>query len=106
MPTPIARFLAATLRGAGILILILFASLATGCNGNGGASLSAGSGSTSNQCDSNTPSTTDCGQIYVGLTDADGDFLSYTVDVTSLTLKRADGTTVEALPHSTRVDFT
>ncbi|MGD8378245.1 MAG: metallophosphoesterase [Gammaproteobacteria bacterium] len=106
MTTSLPRFGAATLRRAGALILILVATLATGCNGGGGASLSAGSGSTTSLCDSGMPSTTDCGQIYVGLTDADGDFLGYTVDVTSLTLKRADGTTVEALPHSTRVDFT
>lgn len=47
----------------------------------------------------------DCGQVWVGLTDADGDFLSYTVDVVSLTLKRADGAVAEALPNRTRVDF-
>lgn len=46
-----------------------------------------------------------CGSVYVAVTDADGDFLSYTVDVLSLSLERADGTTVQALPVSTRVDF-
>jgi hypothetical protein len=39
------------------------------------------------------------------MTDADGDFLSYTVDVVSLALKRANGTVVETLPNQTRVDF-
>ncbi|HET7812310.1 MAG TPA: hypothetical protein VFL16_17190, partial [Steroidobacteraceae bacterium] len=39
------------------------------------------------------------------MTDADGDFLNYTVDVVSLKLQRANGTTVETLPASTRVDF-
>ena len=52
------------------------------------------------------PSTcADCGTVYVGLTDADGDFLSYAVDVQSLTLRRSDGTVVEALPVAPRVDF-
>ncbi|NOY68942.1 MAG: DUF4382 domain-containing protein [Deltaproteobacteria bacterium] len=45
------------------------------------------------------------GDVVVGLTDAAGDFNSYTVDVTSVTLKKADGTTVETLPQATTVDF-
>src|SRR3974390_286934 len=47
-----------------------------------------------------------CGIAYVTLTDASGDFVSYTVAVTSLALKRADGTTVETLPSTATVDFT
>src|SRR5262245_6234466 len=47
----------------------------------------------------------DCGSLLIGITDADGDFLSYSVDVVSLTLTKADGTVVEALPLRTRVDF-
>ncbi len=43
--------------------------------------------------------------VAIGLTDAQGDFLTYTVDVTSLTLTQADGTVVETLPQRTRVDF-
>jgi len=45
------------------------------------------------------------GVVGISLTDAAGDFLSYTVDVTSLTLTKADGTVVQALPLRTRVDF-
>jgi len=45
------------------------------------------------------------GEIVIGLTDAEGDFASYTVDVLSLTLTRANGAMVETLPVSTRVDF-
>ena len=41
----------------------------------------------------------------MSLTDAAGDFLSYTVDVQSLTLARRDGTVVETLPVTTRVNF-
>ncbi len=46
-----------------------------------------------------------CGTLLVGLTDADGDFLSYSVDVVALTLRKADGTVVQALPVRQRVDF-
>ena len=45
------------------------------------------------------------GEVIIGLTDADGDFLSYSVDVVSLTLTRADGTIIETLPLTTRLDF-
>ncbi len=50
-------------------------------------------------------SAADSGDVIIGLTDAEGDFASYTVDVLSLTLTRANGTVVETLPLSTRVDF-
>ena len=45
------------------------------------------------------------GTVSIGLTDAAGDFLSYAVDVTSLTLTKADGTVVQTLPQRTRIDF-
>ncbi|MDX8410943.1 MAG: hypothetical protein R8K46_03580 [Mariprofundaceae bacterium] len=45
------------------------------------------------------------GQVIIGLTDADGDFLSYTVDVLSIRLTRANGAVVETLPQSARIDF-
>src|SRR5258708_16072668 len=50
-------------------------------------------------------STDEMGVVGISLTDTAGDFLSYTVDVTSLTLTKADGTVVQALPLRTRVDF-
>jgi len=59
------------------------------CSGGGG------SGGTSS----------DTGTVLIGLTDADGDFITYTVDVTALKLTRADGAVVDALPVKTRVDF-
>src|SRR5712675_1805376 len=49
--------------------------------------------------------TDDEGVVAIGLTDAQGDFLTYTVDVTSLTLTKADGTVVQTLPQRTRIDF-
>lgn len=45
------------------------------------------------------------GELVIGLTDAEGDFASYTVDVLSLTLTKANGAVVETVPVSTRVDF-
>lgn len=82
----------------GALALLMLAA----CGGGAGSSGVAGSGApgVGSGC---TPAT--CGSVYVAMTDADGDFLSYTVDVLSLSLERADGTTVQALPVSTRVDF-
>jgi len=48
---------------------------------------------------------TDTGQVLVGLTDAEGDFVRYAVGVERLELTRADGTVVETLPLETRIDF-
>lgn len=46
------------------------------------------------------------GEIVIGLTDDQGDFVNYTVDVVYLTLTKANGVVVDTLPISTRVDFT
>ena len=67
-----------------------------GCGGGGGASSGSDTGAT-------PPAATN--KVYIGLTDADGDFLSYAVDVVSLKLRKADGSTVETLPLRSRVDF-
>lgn len=45
------------------------------------------------------------GKIVIGLTDAEGDFLTYSVDVVSLRLIRKDGPEVETFPLTTTVDF-
>jgi hypothetical protein len=71
---------------------------------------SACSGSREDDDDGGNPPPADCtettcGQVLIGLTDADGDFLSYTVDVLSLELERSDGDVVETLPENQRVDF-
>jgi len=74
-----------------LFAFILASSLGlSGCGGGG---------------DGTTGVTGDNGDVFVALTDAKGDFASYTVDVLSLTLTRANGTVVETLPLSTRVDF-
>jgi hypothetical protein len=56
--------------------------------------------------DTSMTPTGDTGQVTMALRDAAGDFVSYAVDVTSLKLQRADGSTVETMPLKTRIDFT
>ena len=75
--------------------------LLNGC-GNGNSNLSAGS-STTNCANPSTSDQSAC--LYTSLTDADGQFDAYVVTVDSLTLTRLDGTVVNVLPSSTRVDF-
>ena len=66
-----------------------------GCSGGGGDSST-----------STTPQpTSDSGTLLISLTDADGAFVGYTVDVLSVTLQRRGGATVEVLPAATRIDF-
>lgn len=80
----------------------LFALALAGCGGggsSGGGSVAAAPTPTSG-CEGSG-----CGTMLLSITDADGDFLSYTVDVVSLSLRRADGTRVEALPVRQRIDF-
>jgi hypothetical protein len=59
--------------------------------------------------DDNPPPTTctatTCGEVRIALTDADGDFLSYTVDIVSIRLEQSSGDDFEALPERQRVDF-
>lgn len=44
-------------------------------------------------------------KLYLSLTDAEGDFLSYEVAVSHISLTRANGVVVDVLPSTTRVDF-
>ena len=74
-------------------IALLAAFMLVGCGGGGQPD--GGSGG-SNQTK---------GDVIIGLTDAAGDFATYTVDVLSLTLTRQDGAIVETLPLKARVDF-
>jgi hypothetical protein len=53
-----------------------------------------------------TGQVSDTGEVAVSLTDAPGDFATYTVDVLSLTLTKANGTEVSTMPLETRLDFT
>lgn len=58
-----------------------------------------------NHDDSDGNTANEAGEVIIGLTDAPGDFTTYTVDVVSLTLTKANGAVVETVPVRTRVDF-
>ena len=85
--------------------LLLAALILTACGGGSGSSSNPNPVQTAS-CDPNNPATFDeCGTVLIGFTDADGDFLNYTVDVLSLTLETANGRTIEVMPRKTRVNF-
>lgn len=81
---------------AAVALLVTF----TGCGGGSGSAPSPVTNPPASGCDASS-----CGAVLIGLTDADGDFASYTVDVVSLSLKKANGASVETLPVRQRVDF-
>ncbi|MCH8982182.1 DUF4382 domain-containing protein, partial [candidate division KSB1 bacterium] len=87
-------------------VAILITALILAACGGGSTTTSQDSNNTAS-CNPTDPNTFDeCGTVLIGLTDADGDFLNYTVDILSLTLETADGRTVEVLPNRTRINFT
>jgi hypothetical protein len=89
--------------GQAAILLVALALSACG----GGADTTGTNPVSSAGCDPADPSTFDeCGSVVVAITDADGDFVNYTVDILSLELETADGRTVETLPRRTRINFT
>lgn len=92
-------------RGLAALFLGSLAALMLGLGGCGGggaetAGPDPGTPPPTSGCDASG-----CGEVLITLTDADGDFLSYSVDVVSLKLRKANGAVVDTLPVRTRVDF-
>lgn len=86
------------------IAFVVIGALLTACGG--GATTTPSPLPVAGQCVPSDPSTSDeCGTVIIGLTDADGDFLSYAVDVMSLELERRDGAVIDVLPNSTRIDF-
>jgi len=69
----------------------------------------SGCGGSSESTSPETPSTPGSeilkGELLLSLTDAEGDFLTYNVDVKSITLTHRNGSVIEALPQTTTVDF-
>lgn len=87
-------------------LLLLSAIMLTACGGGSSTSENPNAVQTAT-CNPADPATSDeCGTVLIGFTDADGDFLNYTVDVVRLTLETANGRTVEVLPQQTRINFT
>jgi len=82
-------------RSIGFFSLILLAILLI-VGGLSGCSGSATSGSSNNASN---------GELVIGLTDAESNFVAYEVDVVRLTLTKQNGAIVNALPVITRVDF-
>lgn len=86
-----------------VAALILTLAL-VGCGGGSGSSLSGGGGVAGTDC--TRPTTSDLGGCtYVALSDDTGDFLTYRVKVTKLTLTRRDGTVTSLMPGPATVDF-
>ncbi len=81
-------------KGIAFILFLSLIFIIQGCGSSGGGSSSGSDASSSS------------GQALIGLTDAAGDFVTYQVDVTSLTLTKANGAVVETLPLKTSVDFT
>ncbi len=85
--------------------LMLIALALSACGSSAGVSNTVEAPAVA-ECNPADPGTAgECGTLIIGLTDADGDFLSYTVDVLSLILEKADGAVIEVLPNATRIDF-
>lgn len=104
-------FSSRALLGAALISLLGLAACGSGSSsgftGNGGGG-GGGGGTpppiTNTDCNSPT-SHDDGGCAFVSLTDAAGDFLTYTVGVTKITLTRRDGAVVTVLPKAATVDF-
>jgi uncharacterized protein DUF4382 len=91
-----ARILRRTVQVLGAPALLLALAACGGGSSMGGNSMVGPQGCSA-------PS---CGTAMITLTDAPGDFTSYTVDITSLTLVKESGAVVETLPVTTHVDLT
>ncbi|MBU2675610.1 MAG: DUF4382 domain-containing protein [Gammaproteobacteria bacterium] len=97
--------LAGTRKIVGWMTMLFASVILAACGGGAGTAANPDSGTTA-ACDPNDDSTFDeCGTVLVALTDANGDFLNYTVDVMSLKLETADGRVVETMPRKTRINF-
>ena len=87
--------------------LAVFSSVAllsiAGCGGGGG---SAAAPAPAGQAPSGQAPVQDNGELLFAITDAEGDFVSYLVDVVAIELKRTNGDIVNVLPTRTRIDFT
>jgi hypothetical protein len=87
-------------------LLLLSALIITACGGSGSSTAANPNSAQAAACDpADAASIDECGTVLIAFTDADGDFLNYTVDVVQLTLETANGRTVEVLPQQTRINF-
>jgi hypothetical protein len=87
-------------------VAILLAATLSACGGGSGVSMSSGTSTTGGTSTTTACTAATCGSAVMTMTDAVGDFLTYQVGISSLQLKKADGTLVETLPMSSTADFT
>jgi len=90
------------LAGLSTCAVLLLSACGGGMSSTGGGMGTGASGGTSS---ATSCSGTSCGSAMLTMTDAKGDFLSYTVNLTSLQLQTAAGAAVETVPAVTKVDF-
>lgn len=83
------------------LALFFIALLLTACGGSGGGGSSLAIGDTN----TGTETGTETGKVQIVLTDAEEDFLTYKIEVVSITLSNAAGAEVDVLTTATEVDF-
>ncbi len=93
-------------RNAATGAAVALVALLLGACGGGSGTASSGPEPLASCDPADVATAADCGSVIVAFTDADGDFLNYTVDVVSLTLETANGRVVETLPRETRINFT
>lgn len=87
-------------------VAMIFIALALSACGGGAGTANEPQPPLAAECNPSDPATSaQCGTLIVGLTDADGEFLSYSVDVLSLQLEKANGAIIDVLPNRTRIDF-
>jgi|SaaInlV_100m_DNA_5_1039725.scaffolds.fasta_scaffold01733_8 hypothetical protein len=91
-----------TLKYRSYLLTLMSALLLAACGGgSGGGSLALGGSDGGDTGGANQ----DSGKVQIILTDAEEDFLSYKIDVVSITLTSVGGTEVDVLTTTTEVDF-
>ena len=93
-------------RNAASRAAVALVALVLGACGGGAGTATSGPDPLASCDPGDTATIAECGSVIVSFTDADGDFLNYTVDVLSLTLETANGRVVETLPRETRINFT
>jgi len=93
-------------RNAATRAAVAIVALLLGACGGGSSTSTTGPDPLASCDPADTATAAECGSVIISFTDADGDFLNYTVDVLSLTLETANGRTVETLPRETRINFT
>ncbi|MFC6634280.1 hypothetical protein [Microbulbifer taiwanensis] len=102
------RDLSAGWRIIAVLLLALsLSSCGSGSSSGGSSGSDTDSGADEISCETSDagPTSENCGQLFVGITDLEGDFIRYRVELVSLRLQRFDGSWSEVLSSSNAVDF-